>query len=52
MTPATLQAAMDATWPAAAMHRAGPWMLRNGAGGGKRVSAATAEAEWLSLIHI
>ena len=46
MTPAALQAAMDATWPAAAMHRLGPWMLRDGAGGGKRVSAATAEGDW------
>jgi GNAT superfamily N-acetyltransferase len=35
---------MDATWPAAAARRAGPWLLRDGAGGGKRVSAATALA--------
>lgn len=32
----------DATWPAAAMIRQGPWTLREGRGGGKRVSAATA----------
>lgn len=33
------------TWPAAQTHRAGPWMIRDGQGGGQRVSAATAEAE-------
>lgn len=33
-----------ATWPAAAERRLGPWTIRDGAGGGKRVSAATAEA--------
>ena len=38
-------AALEATWPAAALHRAGPWLLREGAGGGKRVSAATAESD-------
>lgn len=32
---------MDATWPAADNLRLGPWQIRNGAGGGKRVSAAT-----------
>lgn len=40
---ATLFAALDATWPAAATLRTGPWRLREGRGGGKRVSAATAE---------
>jgi GNAT superfamily N-acetyltransferase len=35
---------MQETWPAAASHRLGPFELRDGAGGGKRVSAATAEA--------
>lgn len=34
--------AMDATWPAADWHRAGPWLVREGQGGGKRVSAASA----------
>lgn len=34
--------AIDATWPAHALHEAGPWLLREGKGGGKRVSAATA----------
>ncbi len=38
-----LHAALDATWPAAATHHRGPWLLREGQGGGKRVSAATAE---------
>ena len=37
-------AALEATWPPAATRRAGPWRLRDGAGGGKRVSAATAES--------
>lgn len=45
-TPALL-AAMEATWPAAAVHRVGPWLVRDGRGGGKRVSATTAEAAWL-----
>lgn len=39
-----LFAAVDATWPAAQMIAQGPMMLREGRGGGKRVSAATAEA--------
>lgn len=38
-----LLSAVDATWPAAALHRIGPWLVREGKGGGKRVSAATAE---------
>jgi len=46
MTPAALAAAMEATWPAAAVMRLGPWTLRNGQGGGKRVSAATADGPW------
>lgn len=39
-------AVIEATWPAAAMHRAGPWLVREGRGGGKRVSAATAAGDW------
>ena len=31
-----------ATWPSAACQQIGPWMIRDGAGGGSRVSAATA----------
>ena len=40
-----LNAAMEPTWPAAATHRLGPWLLRRGDGGGKRVSAASALAD-------
>ena len=36
-----LMAAVDATWPAVELCRAGPWLLRRGAGGGQRVSAAS-----------
>ncbi len=38
-----LFAALEATWPPASRHRVGPWTLRDGAGGGKRVSAATSD---------
>ena len=44
MTPPPLPvllAAMDATWPAARQHDLSPWVLREGQGGGKRVSCAT-----------
>lgn len=33
--------ACEATWPPAEIHRVGAWVIRDGAGGGKRVSAAT-----------
>lgn len=36
-------AAVDGTWPAAEYLHAGAWVLRRGDGGGKRVSAATAD---------
>lgn len=36
------QAVLESTWPAARTRRLGPWTLRDGEGGGKRVSAATA----------
>ncbi|MFN3936345.1 MAG: GNAT family N-acetyltransferase [Gemmobacter sp.] len=39
---ADLFAALEATWPAAAVRREGDWLIRDGQGGGKRVSAATA----------
>ena len=39
-------AAMEATWPPQALHRAGPWAVRQGAGGGKRVSAASPVGDW------
>ena len=44
MTPGTLYAAIEETWPPAARRRVGPWTIRDGQGGGKRVSSATAEA--------
>ena len=34
---------IDGTWPAARILRQGPWTLREGLGGGSRVSAASAE---------
>ncbi len=46
MTPAALAAAMEATWPAARQWPCGPFTLRDGMGGGKRVSAATADGPW------
>lgn len=42
MTPELLYEVMEATWPAADLHRVGPWTIREGNGGGQRVSAATA----------
>lgn len=33
---------IEATWPAAAQTRIGPWIIREGRGGGQRVSATTA----------
>lgn len=44
MTPdlPTLLTAIDATWAPAAIVRHGPWTIREGQGGGQRVSAATA----------
>lgn len=41
-----LAAVMEATWPPARSFRHGPWQLRDGQGGGQRVSAASAAAEW------
>jgi N-acetylglutamate synthase len=37
--------ALAATWPPARIWHQNGWTLRNGAGGGKRVSAATASAD-------
>lgn len=42
MTPKALTALIDATWPATRFSTVGPWTIREGAGGGSRVSAATA----------
>ncbi len=44
MTPDALFGLLEATWPPARRTAAGPWTLRDGAGGGQRVSCATAEA--------
>jgi ribosomal protein S18 acetylase RimI-like enzyme len=38
----SFHAALDRTWPPAEFHVVGPWVFRKGNGGGKRVSAATA----------
>ncbi|MGQ0566565.1 MAG: GNAT family N-acetyltransferase [Gemmobacter sp.] len=45
MTPdaATILHHMTATWPPAARHRVGPWTLREGPGGGSRVTCAVAD---------
>ena len=40
MTPETLAGVMEATWPPLRRWRVGPFTLRDGARGGKRVSAA------------
>lgn len=47
MTPTDLAEVMEATWPPARAWRLGPFLLRDGAGGGKRVSAASAEAPFI-----
>lgn len=41
---AALYETVEATWPAASVQRVGPWIIRDGRGGGKRASAATAAA--------
>jgi N-acetylglutamate synthase len=46
LTESTLFDAIEATWPAAAYHRKGPWLLREGRGGGKRVSSISMGAAW------
>ena len=45
MTPKQLFDVIEATWPPATAERQGPWTVRDGAGGGQRVSATTVEAE-------
>ena len=42
----TLYEVVDATWPAAATFNCGPFLIRDGQGGGKRVSAATLSGEF------
>ncbi|TAG29570.1 MAG: GNAT family N-acetyltransferase [Rhodobacterales bacterium] len=46
MTPDTLATVMEATWPPARQWQAGPFLVRDGAGGGKRVSAASLTGPW------
>lgn len=46
MTPALFAEAMEATWPPFATQTCGPWLIREGAGGGKRVSAASPFGDW------
>jgi GNAT superfamily N-acetyltransferase len=46
MTPETLTEVMEATWPPARAWRVGPFTFRDGAGGGKRVSAASSDGSW------
>lgn len=46
MDQKTLAEVMEATWPSASCTRCGPFVLRDGQGGGKRVSAATVEGPW------
>jgi GNAT superfamily N-acetyltransferase len=43
MTPTLLAAVMEATWPPHRRWPVGPFILRDGAGGGKRVSAASCD---------
>ena len=55
LAPETLAEVMEATWPPARAWRRGPFTLRDGAGGGQRVSAASvtggfAEAELQAAI--
>ncbi len=45
-SPEALARAFEATWPPAATRRLGPVTLREGRGGGGRVSAATVEDDW------
>lgn len=42
---ARLLAALEGTWPPARAMQQGVWTIRDGAGGGKRVSAATAQGD-------
>ena len=46
MTPDALAAVAEATWPPFAVTRVGPWLLREGCGGGQRVSAASVAGAW------
>ncbi len=41
-----LYSVTDATWPAARKWQLGPWMIREGQGGGQRASAATLDGDF------
>lgn len=43
-TPSKLYSALAATWPAARVIDARPWAIRDGSGGGQRVSSALAQS--------
>lgn len=47
--PDALFAALEGTWPALSHKAVSGWIIRDGAGGGKRVSAATATDEGASI---
>ncbi|MDO9637127.1 MAG: GNAT family N-acetyltransferase [Pseudotabrizicola sp.] len=46
MNSQALADVMEQTWPPARAFAVGPWCIRDGQGGGKRVSAATAGPGW------
>jgi ribosomal protein S18 acetylase RimI-like enzyme len=46
MTPDVLAEVMESTWPPASHRSLGSFLLRDGAGGGKRVSAASCEGDF------
>lgn len=46
MTDLPFRQQLEATWPPAAMRQVGPWLIRDGQGGGQRVSAASAAGVW------
>lgn len=46
MTPEALLVVMEETWPAAGQKGFGPLLIRDGQGGGKRVSAASIRGDW------
>jgi GNAT superfamily N-acetyltransferase len=48
---ADLLAALDATWPARRTVAQDGWLLRDGAGGGKRVSAATRDSPGADMVR-
>lgn len=46
MTPEAMRFAMEVTWPAAGKSGLGPVLVRDGQGGGKRVSATSIRGDW------